>query len=295
MFPKVSVIISTYNRFEYLKETIASVLNQTFNDFEIIVIDDGSEGNNNEKWCLQFRKVKYYKISHSGTPSRTRNVGIDKAKGEYIAFLDDDDLWELNRLELMVDVLDNNTDFGLVHAYCSLIDENGNDLNEIVGKPGKRTDKHGDVRDRMMGNWTISDYPLIRKEVLLKVGYFNEEMIAAGEDVEFWARTSFFTKFYFLNLPLTKYRIHSKNNSNINQKKYFTLNLKILEFLKQFLENKIISKKEYKSLRNKLVINQLKKIKTNYLKSFYVLNKLCPFWFLNLRNIKFMTFILIKR
>lgn len=295
MSPKVSVIISTYNRLQYLKKSIQSVLDQTFQDFEIIVVDDGTKGDKNENWCRQFEKINFYKISHSGTPSKTRNIGIDKSIGKYIAFLDDDDLWEKNRLELMVNILDNNSDFGLVHCYCSLIDENDIDLGGIVGKPGKQEDKHGDVRFRMMGNWTISDYPLIRKEVLKKVGYFNEDMIAAGEDVEFWARTSFFTNFYFLNLPLTKYRVHSKSNSKKNVKKYFTLNLKIISFLNEFLEKKIITKKEFVKLRNNLVLNQIKKLKTNYFKTIIVLFKLNKYWFLNFKNIKLIIFIIIKR
>ncbi|MEO9570946.1 MAG: glycosyltransferase family A protein [Polaribacter sp.] len=295
MTPKVSVIVSTYNRLDYLKKTLFSVLNQTFQDFEILVVDDGTKGNLNEKWCEQFERINYIKIPHSGTPCKTRNLGIKKAKGKYVAFLDDDDLWVSNRLELMVNVLDNNPDFGLVHAYCSLIDEDDNDLNQIVGKPRNKKDKHGDVRDRMMGNWTISDYPLIRKEILSMVGYFNEDMIAAGEDVEFWARTSFFTKFYFLNLPLTKYRIHSKSNSKKNEKKYFDLNLKLKLFLDDFLERKVISKKDYTKLINKLVQNQIKKLKTNYFKTLIILHKLNFLWFLKYKNIKLLIFILVKK
>jgi glycosyltransferase involved in cell wall biosynthesis len=295
MFPKVSVIISTYNRLKFLKLSLDSVLNQTFTDFEVIVIDDGSKGDENEKWCSKFNKVRYYKIPHSGTPSKTRNVGIDKANGNYIGFLDDDDLWELNRLELMVTILDNNPKFGLVHAYCSIIDENGKAVNKIVGKPGRREDKHGDVKYRMLGNWTISDYPIIRNETLKEIGYFNEEMLAAGEDVEFWARASFFTNFYFLDLPLTKYRVHSGSNSKLNKKLYIKLNLKLNAFLKRFLEKGILTKQEYKKCNHNLVKNQIKLIKQDVFKSLTILSKLDSLWFFKYSNIKLLIFITLKK
>jgi GT2 family glycosyltransferase len=82
-----------------------------------------------------------------------------------------------------------------------LIDDEGKKLNdEYVGRPRRPQDKHGNISLTITGNFAVSDYPLVRKEIIEKVGFFNEEMIATGEDVEYWNRASFHTKFYYFDL-----------------------------------------------------------------------------------------------
>ncbi|WP_299017189.1 glycosyltransferase family A protein [uncultured Polaribacter sp.] len=293
--PLVSIVIPTFNRTLLLKQTLVSVISQTYKNIEVWVVDDGSSGKDNELLCASFDKVNYIKISNTGSPCKPRNIGIDKAKGKYIAFLDDDDLWVENRLELMVDILENKPEYGLVHCYCELIDLDGKSLHKFVGKPGTPKVKHGTISKRMIGNWTISDYPLTRTKLIKEIGYFNEKMKAAGEDVEYWARASFFTKFYYLDLPLTKYRIHEENNSKVNQKLYLELNLFMKTFLDDFLKQKIITTKNYKIFIQSLSENQIKIIKKGVFKSLYVLHKLNKLWFLKYRNFKLLVFIIIKR
>ncbi|WP_281231896.1 glycosyltransferase family 2 protein [Flavobacterium gelatinilyticum] len=293
--PLVSVIITTYNRTFYLKKAIDSVFNQTYKNLEVIVVDDGTIGDENQNLCSEYNSITYLKIKNSGGPCKPRNEGIKISKGKYIIFLDDDDIWEPNKIEVLQDVLEKNPSFGLAHHYCKLIDENDNELNKYVGKPGKIEDKHGDISMKMIGNYTVSDYPLCRAEIIRKVGFFNEKMIAAGEDVEYWNRVSFFTKFYYVDLPLTRYRIHSSNNSKINEKEYLKLNLYNKEFITEYKNRGIISKKDYPRYIQKLVHNQIKMFKLNYLKSLSILNKLDSFWFLNWKNFKLFIFILIKR
>ncbi|SFD72651.1 glycosyltransferase family 2 protein [Flavobacterium phragmitis] len=293
--PLVSVIIPTYNRVNYLTQAIESVFNQTYKNLELIVVDDGSIGNENKDLCSSYKTINYFKIENSGGPCKPRNEGIKVAKGEYITFLDDDDVWESNKIAVLLDVLEKNPEFGLAHHYCKLIDENNNELNRYVGRPGKLEDKHGDISMKMIGNYTVSDYPLCHKDVIKKVGFFNEEMVAAGEDVEYWNRASFFTKFYFVDLPLTKYRIHSSNNSKLNVQEYLKLNVFNKEFLIKYRLENIISNKDYNRYIQKLVQNQIKLLKMDYLKSFNILNKLDSFWFFKWRNLKLMIYIIIKR
>lgn len=294
--PSVSIIIPTYNRAKYLNLTLQSIAQQTYQDFEVIVVDDGTPGDENESICSEFEKVRYFKIKNSGGPASPRNFGIQKASGKYIAFVDDDDLWQPQKLDVQVKILDANPDFGLVHSCCEVIDENGVLQNEIVGRPRTPDVKHGDVSLRMIGNWTIMmPTSLLRKEVIKKVGFFNEKMIAAGEDVEYWNRASFFTKFYYIDLPLTRYRIHSLNNSKINEKEYLKLNIFNKRFITEYKRKGIISKDDYPKYIQKLVHNQIKMFKLSYFKSLNILNKLDPFWFLNWKNLKLFIFILIKR
>ena len=100
--PKVSVIIPTYNRAHYICETIDSILAQTYRDYEIIVVDDGSADNTRKVLQKYDGKVRYFYQKNRG-PSAARNFGISQSQGEYIAFLDDDDLWTENKLELQID------------------------------------------------------------------------------------------------------------------------------------------------------------------------------------------------
>lgn len=290
----VSVIIPTYNRTQYLKQTLESVLNQTYSNIEVWVVDDGSIGDSNKILCKKF-EVNYLKIENSGSPCKPRNEGIKRARGNYISFIDDDDLWVFNRIELMVQILETNPEFGLVHNYCSLIDKNGKELKRITGRPGTPDVKHGDVSLRMIGNWTISDYPLVRKEIINKIGFFNEEMKAAGEDAEYWARASFFTNFYYLDLPLTKYRIHNENNSSLNKSLYFNLNLTIKSKLDFYLNSGVINKKTYKININNLVKDEIKKVKISYFKNLKILFKLNLFWFFSYKKIKLLLFIILKK
>jgi glycosyltransferase involved in cell wall biosynthesis len=290
--PLVSVIIPTYKRRDYLKLTLQSVLNQTFNDFEIIVVDDGTPNDDNFFLCQTFEKVKYIKIENSGGPAKPRNVGIREARGKYIAFVDDDDLWLPHKLEKQLTILENNPDFGLVHNCCQVIDENGIEKKEIIGRPGSLDVKHGDVSMRMMGNWTIMmPTPLVKVEVIDKVGFFNEKIPSALEDVEFWTRCSFVTRFYYLDEALVQYRVHSTNISS-NASKYLELPL----YLKNVVENQLsilrISNNEYKFLLNNLCKMQIRTVKTGVLKTFKNLYLLDMFWMFKISNLKMLIYIL---
>ncbi len=116
---KVSVIIPTYNREELLCETINSVLAQTFTDFEIIVIDDGSTDNTEQRVSQFGDRIRYLKQENRGV-NAARNRAMSLSKGEYIALLDDDDLWKPNKLALQVDILDRFQDLAYVYSNFSI-------------------------------------------------------------------------------------------------------------------------------------------------------------------------------
>tara|TARA_R110002073_G_scaffold205294_2_gene364981 strand:- start:1109 stop:1999 length:891 start_codon:yes stop_codon:yes gene_type:complete len=281
--PLVSVIVPTYKRAHFLKETLNSVVNQTYSNIEIIVIDDGTPNNENEKLCSKYNNLTYIKINNSGGPACPRNVGISNSNGKYIAFVDDDDLWLPEKLQIQVKILDENTDFGLVHSHCSTIDAEGKQLKEIIGKPGHANVKHGDVLTKMIGNWTImSSTPLIRKEIVKDVGYFNEAMPHAGEDVEYWSRCAFHTKFYYINEPLVKYRKHKNNVSN-NQEIYTSLPVYLLDIVNNYYNKGVIKSDVYNTLVLNICLMQSKMIKINFRKTIVNMFKINPFWFFNFR------------
>ena len=283
----VSIIIPTYNRTNYLKLTLDSIENQSFKDYEVLVIDDGTPGDDNLLLCKEYEKVEYTKILNSGGPSKPRNVGIAKATGKYIAFVDDDDVWLPKKLEIQVRILEENPDFGLVHSCCEVINEDGVLQNIIVGRPGKPDVKHGDVKMRMMGNWTVMmPTSFVRKEVVDKVGFFNEIMPSAGEDTEFWTRCSFETKFYYLDQPLVLYRIHNKNISSQTDE-YLNLPLYLNKVLEFYYKNRNINISEFRFLKNKLCFMQLKGLnKSNFRRVISNTFKISNTWFLNKNNVK---------
>jgi glycosyltransferase involved in cell wall biosynthesis len=292
--PLVSVIVPTYNRTDYLEMTLKSVLSQTYKNIEIIVVDDGSEGDANKTLCDSFSNVIYIKIMNSGGPAKPRNTGIETAKGELIGFTDDDDIWLPQKLEKQVSTLVDHIEYGLVHGPCAVIDESGNKSNEIIGRPGSPLVKHGDVKLRMMGNWTLMmPTPLVRSKVIKQVGFFNEKIPPALEDVEFWVRCSFYTSFYYMDEPLVLYRKHA-NNISSDKKKYVRLPLYLSKVIAKQMEEGRINRNEAKILIASLCRMQAKMIKYDFLKTLINLFKLNPFWFLNFNHSKTLVKMLIS-
>lgn len=290
--PLVSVIIPTYNRVEYLKITIESIVNQTYPNIEIIVIDDGTPNSLNKGLCSEYTNVNYIKIINNGGPAKPRNKGISMAKGKYLAFVDDDDIWFLDKIEKQVKILEENPNFGLVHSYCKTINEKGKILKEIIGKPKNKNSKHGDVSMKMIGNWTVMmPTSFLRKEIVDQVGLFNEKMKAAGEDNEFWSRCSFVTKFYFINEPLAYYRIH-KTNISQNKKNYIEQPLFLKRVLNQQFFKNIINKKQYKLLVKNIIRLQIKKVRYGFIKTIINLFLIDLFWIFKSPNVKMIIYIL---
>ena len=117
---KVSVIIPTYNTAKWLEQSIDSVLCQTFTDYELILVDDGSTDDTSSiVKNFDDKRIRYFYKANGGLAG-ARNMGLGKAKGEYIAFLDSDDLWPESYLEVMVSVLDEASDYGLAYTAMTV-------------------------------------------------------------------------------------------------------------------------------------------------------------------------------
>ena len=179
---KVSVIIPTYNRSKYIRRAIDSVLKQTFTDYEIIVIDDGSTDNTGEILRGYGERVSYIRQSNQGI-SASRNRGIGIAKGKYIAFLDSDDEWVPEKLALQVKLLDNDERLGLVCSRMVILNEQG---DQCGMKPQKRTGKNFRELVEIGGDLPTSTI-MTRKECFDKVGVFDKDL-PPMEDFEMWVR-----------------------------------------------------------------------------------------------------------
>lgn len=215
--PLVSVIIPIYNSEKYISQTVRSVLSQTYQNFEIILIDDASEDNSfNIAGVLTGKdsRIKLFKIDRAGRPSVPRNVGIKKASGELIAFLDSDDLWDKNKLQMQVRFLENNPLIFLVYNMCVTF----GDVNffspyfEVLPLWGRESKSFTDLVTR--GNTLQPSSVMVKREFLLKLNGFDEDPELRIEDYDLWIRLSKLGNFGFIPRILTYYRVHSSQFSS---------------------------------------------------------------------------------
>jgi glycosyltransferase involved in cell wall biosynthesis len=205
--PKVSVIIPTYNRATSLVSAVNSVLSQTFQDFEIIIVDDASKDDTEEVVRgIADRRIKYLRHETNKREAGARNTGVTSASGEYIAFLDDDDEWLPDKLKLQVELLDGSSSVvGAVYSGSFRIDsESGRTLDQYIPT------KTGNIfKDLSFRNWVgTPSTVLLRRECFERVGLFDSAIVF-GPDYDMWIRVA--EKYHFLCIrqPLIKYYIHS--------------------------------------------------------------------------------------
>lgn len=238
----VSVIITTYNRDFYLEKAIQSVVNQTYTNLEVLVIDDGSKINYAESICNQFANCKYYHKKNGGLSS-ARNFGISVAKGEYIAFLDDDDFWKSDKLEKQVEILKTYASVDCVHSSAAVVDEKGNLTGQCIGADENKVHKRsGYVFWNALACWVVkSPTPLIRKKVFQPDLQFDETIIV-GEDVDFYQRMFYRHKVFYINEPLAFYRDYANQDRlSIQSEKYIGIEKKMYQnFVKMRVTNPFI-------------------------------------------------------
>jgi glycosyltransferase involved in cell wall biosynthesis len=189
---------------------------QTFNDFEIIVVDDGST-DNTHKVLEENNYPVHYLCQQKQGRSEARNTGIKTAKGQYIAFLDDDDIWMPDKLEKQINFIDSHPEIGLVHTFVELIDEKGNFLIAETRNRLKDYDKALRLAysyESMSRICTISiSSVMLRRQCLAEVGYFDP-LTETFEDWDFYLRFALRYRIATLTESLIRYRVH-KNNSTL--------------------------------------------------------------------------------
>jgi glycosyltransferase involved in cell wall biosynthesis len=207
--PRVSVIIPAYNSMTYLPATIENVLGQTFTDFEVLVVDDGSS-DRTAAWVsqVQDRRVRLISQANQGTCA-ARNTGIALAQGEYIAFLDADDLWHPTKLAKQVCYLDERPEVGLVYTWTVLIDPEGKPTGRVFASRAQ-----GDVWQQLVQhNITESGSSfMMRRQCFETVGVFDPNLPHAG-DWDMCLRIAARYSFGVIEEPLVYYRQYSNSMS----------------------------------------------------------------------------------
>jgi len=201
--PSVSVIIPTYQRAHWVGEAVHSALAQSYEDYEILVIDDGCTDNTREVLGQFGARITVIRQPHKGV-SAARNAGIRAARGRYIAFLDDDDLWHPDKLEKQVALLDGRPGIALVYADMFVFDERGTrtvTYLTAIPPPGQAYSFH------FLYNWIPTSTVLMRRACFATVGLFDETMIGC-EDYDLWLRLREGQwRFHCLREPLARHRL----------------------------------------------------------------------------------------
>lgn len=195
----VSVIIPTFNRERYLKEAIASVLNQTLLPFEVIVLDDGST-DDTAAIVKQFPSVRYYCQTNRGAAA-ARNQGVELAQGNFLTFLDSDDLWAKDKLAWQLATFEANPDLDAVFGHVQQF--HSPELNETARQKIK-------IPVEVMPGYHVG-IMMIRREAFLRVGFFDTEL-RVGEFIAWYARaTDMGLKTVMLPEVVMHRRLHDTN------------------------------------------------------------------------------------
>ncbi len=204
--PETSIVITCYNYGRYLRGCLQSVVEQTYTDYEIIVIDDGSTDDTPQiMQGLAGQPNLRYVRQENGGQARAKNHGLQLSRGRYVAFLDADDLWEKDKLEKQIPLFSNPA-VGVVYGRANLIDDNGAPIDlGLLG--GNLTPRAGRVsRWLFINNFIWFSSSVSRRECLERFSGFDESL-PMGIDWDLWLRISAQYDFDFVDEPLIRYRV----------------------------------------------------------------------------------------
>jgi glycosyltransferase involved in cell wall biosynthesis len=241
--PLISVVINCYNGEKFLSETIDSISRQTYENWEIIFWDNLSTDSSAQ--VLQSysdSRIKYYLASEHAPLGRARNLAIEKATGEWCAFLDSDDVWVESKLEKQVDIIRKNKNIGVVYGQMLVYvedDENGsiwsNNMRKFTNKTLMKKLPEGQIFNQLL---KVNFVPLLtaifKRELFIEVNGVSEHMEIA-EDYDLFVKLSRLTRFKAVQGIIAYYRLHNSNTSIANQEKCF---LEVSEIITRYLPDK---------------------------------------------------------
>ena len=227
--PLVSVVIATYNMARYLPLAVKSALDQTYKNIEVLVVDDGSTDDTDHaiEPLLEDPRLRYCRQENKGQAA-AKNRGIRESRGAYIAFLDADDVWALDKLDLQLPLFSRSEAVGVVHARVVYIDKTGRELSVADNRL---------FRGRVSGPLLIRNFigfgtSIVKRECFDRLGVFKEN-VRMGVDYDLWLRLSTQYEFDYIDRPLLYYRVWSGQMSNNGKSRYENG----IEIMKNFLHD----------------------------------------------------------
>jgi glycosyltransferase involved in cell wall biosynthesis len=241
--PYFSVVITVFNKENYIQETIKSVLNQSFVDFEVIIVNDGSTDSSESKILeIQDKRIQYFYKNNEGAGS-ARNFGIEKSNCDYICFLDGDDIWKENHLEVLYKLINKFPNAGLYASRYHLIFKNNHIYTPIFD--GIVDNYEGVISDYFLSSM---NYPVatsssiaVPRKVFESIGNFKT-YISSGQDTDMWIRITVLLPIVISNQVTASY-LHFIDDS-LSKTNILTKKIKPFEEYKNW-EDKNISLKKY--------------------------------------------------
>lgn len=208
--PTISVVIPAHDADRYISDAVSSVLDQTYQDFEVMIVDDGSTDRTPEliSAFAANSRVRHIRQQNLG-PSAARNTGIRASRGSFIAFLDADDFWQPDKLEAQLTIFESHPHVGVVYSDFAVLDDSGQHVQRTWRRPVPRGSLTADL---MFGNVIAgsSSSVILRKECIESVGGFDQNLWVC-EDQDLWRRLSMVCEFYFLeavHVLVREHRLH---------------------------------------------------------------------------------------
>ncbi len=212
--PAISIILPTFNRLKYLRLTVDSVFAQTFVDWELLVADDGSDEETRAylKGLESLPRVKLIWLSHSGNPSAVRNAALREARGDYIAFLDSDDMWMPTKLERQIDALRVSSDRRWIYTGYVRIGDAGE--TKTLPSPKPWIPYRGAILEQLLRleAAVATAAVVVERHLLAQAGGFDEELLLF-EHYDLWLRLARYSEVELIDEPLTCLRSHGQHYS----------------------------------------------------------------------------------
>jgi glycosyltransferase involved in cell wall biosynthesis len=184
---------------------VNSILEQTYFNYEILVIDDGSTDDTELKIIGLDKRITYYKLHKTGNPSVLRNYGIEQSKGDFIAFCDDDDIWYSEKLEMQLKYIDK---YNIICTNAELINSKGEQVNVNYCSDFDK-DTELNTNHLFIRNYIITSTVLLNRKILTKNPFDVLRTKSMAEDFDLWLKLSLHNSVYYINKSLIGYRIHT--------------------------------------------------------------------------------------
>jgi glycosyltransferase involved in cell wall biosynthesis len=216
--PLVSVIMNCNNGEKYLDQSLKSLKNQTYENWELIFFD-----NNSTDTSLSILKkendhrIKIFTIKKLSNLYRARNLAIEKAKGKYLSFLDVDDLWEQDKLKTQVDFLERNNNYKF--SYSNYFVKQESDNRKFLRF--KKNLKSGNITQDLLNNYSIGILTVLLEKEFFKEFLFEDRYNIIG-DFDLFLKISRYHQIAYIDKPLATYRVHNNNYSSVNLEKYIS-------------------------------------------------------------------------
>lgn len=245
----ISVVLPTYNGSKYIKQSIESIINQTYKEWELIVIDDCSTDDTNkivQEYTLKDNRIKLYKNETNKRLPASLNTGFAKTSGEYLTWTSDDNIYKENAFEKMIEYFQLNSDVGFVFSNMTIIDENGNIKQKNSYIPSSMEEiKYKNI---------VGASFMYKREVYKTIGDYDTSKFLI-EDYDYWLRISRKFKIGFINDSLYFYRTHSGSLTESKNSQMLEAKIKLYE--EELSNDKNLSKESTALIYNELAIASL--------------------------------------